>query len=132
MLRSFILLALLLVSPSFALAQRVQQQRPPIIDMHVHVGPSDSNAGKPTTPSASDLEDFKKLAAAMKKYNVVKAVVFGHLEYVHALIEAAPDRIIGSPMFPYPYAAPRFPDLANLRAEYRAGRLGAMGEILAQ
>jgi len=132
MLRFFILLTLLLIFPSFAPAQNIQQRRQPIIDMHIHVNPNDVNTGKPTSPSASDLDEFKKLAATMKKYNVVKAVVSGPLEYVHAMTEAAPDRIIGSPMFPYPYADPRLPDLTILRGEYLAGRLGAMGEILAQ
>ncbi|HUE82343.1 MAG TPA: amidohydrolase family protein [Pyrinomonadaceae bacterium] len=126
------IIVLFAMLPIGVAAQSAAKHKEPIIDMHLHVGPQDSNTGKPTSPKASDLAEFKKFAAAMKRRNVVKAVVFGPLEYVHSMIEAAPDRIIGSSMFPYPYADPRLPDLAILREEYRAGRLGAMGEILVQ
>jgi predicted TIM-barrel fold metal-dependent hydrolase len=65
----------------------------------------------------------------MERYNIIKAVTSGPLDNVRRWRAAAPDRIIGSPIFPY--FAPS-PELGVLRAEYLAGRLGALGELTAQ
>ena len=115
-----------------ALPNPVKSSDLPIIDMHAHVAPANVNTGMPRTPSATDEEAFNGLAAALVRRNVVRAVVSGPQEYVERMAAAAPGVVIAAPMFPFPLGKPEWPDVDRLRADYKAGRLGAMGEILAQ
>lgn len=96
------------------------QDRPPIIDMHVHT----------KTIFAPD-RNVQSLVAVMDEYHIVKAFLSGSLEEVYEWTAAAPDRFIASPMFPV-FGINGFPDIDSLRAEYLAGRLQGMGEITSQ
>ncbi len=116
--------------------QQVIQQRQPIIDVHAHAVPADFMSepgivlpwtGKPAI-ATTDEAVMQETLAAMRRYNIVKAVLSGPLEHVYKWIETDPERFIGAPMFPFwgPW-----PDLAQLREDYLSGRLGALGEITA-
>jgi len=114
----------------------VDDRRPPIIDMHLHAYLLDD--GKPAAvnpvtgqPSAAktsaELRDAS--LAALKRYNIVKAVTSGPPETVGRWREAAPDRII--PGAYVDWVNP-LPDLAGLRAEIQAGRVQVLGELVLQ
>lgn len=129
--------SLLLVSLA-ASAQTSAPSRPPIIDMHLHAFPADFWGGKAGPPNpvtgkpsaaATDEAILQASLTAMERYHIVKAVTSGPLGVVERWKSAAPNRIIGSPLFPH--LAPN-PDLARLKSDYLAGRLGALGEITAQ
>ncbi len=118
-----------------ALAQR-QSQRPdaPIIDMHLHAfgfdeygSPPPANEITGKSPTArTDKEAMEASLAALKRYNIVKAVASGPLEDVLRWREAAPDRIIGGAYF-----GPRnaLPEIDLLKKEFIAGRISVMGEL---
>lgn len=130
----------------------VWAQSPPerVIDMHVHAYPADwvrnvlgARAGpgdrlpdppNPITGKRSGAETDAQLRgtilAAMKRHHIVKAIASGPLNIVYQWKEAAPDVVIGSPLFPIPKLAP-YPGLDQLRADYSSGRLGALGEVTA-
>lgn len=114
--------------------RQANAQRPPIIDMHMHAHTADrfGKAGIPNPitgkPSAAVTDEaiLRATLAEMKRYNIVKAVAGSSMESSERWRAAAPDLFIrgaqidvGIPM----------PSVEQLRAEYRAGRLGAMGEI---
>jgi predicted TIM-barrel fold metal-dependent hydrolase len=118
-----------------ALAQRqVQRPKRPIIDMHLHAfgfdefgnppPPNEITGKRPT--ARTDKEAVEVSLAALKRYNITKAVASGPLEDVLRWREAAPDRIIGGA-----YAGPRnaLPEVGLLRKEFVAGRLAVMGEL---
>lgn len=127
------LILCLSVETNFA-QRRADRPAPPIIDMHLHAfgfdefgnpPPPNEITGKPPT-ARTDKEAMEAVLAAMKRYNIVKAVASGPLEDVLRWREAAPDRIIGGA-----YAGPRndLPEVSVLRKEFVAGRLGVMGEL---
>ncbi|HVF09438.1 MAG TPA: amidohydrolase family protein [Abditibacteriaceae bacterium] len=108
--------------------------RQPIIDMHVHAHTADrfgkASLPNPVTgkPSAAVTDDdiLKMTLAEMRRYNITKAVAGSFMESAERWRAAAADLFIkgaqidvGIPM----------PDIDQLRAEYRAGRLGAIGEV---
>ena len=110
--------------------------RPPIIDMHLHAYRLDDEkppAVNPVTgqPSAartsSELRDAS--LAALKRYNIVKAVASGPPETVGQWREAAPDRIMAGA---YVDEANPLPDLEKLRTEIQAGRVHVLGELVLQ
>jgi hypothetical protein len=103
-----------------------------IIDVHFHVGPDTMQTGLPTSPTPKNLEGYRAFASRLAQHNVVKVVACGPREYVLALAREAPERVVGSPFFPYPFDKENWPDVGQLRADYQAGRLGAMGEVVAQ
>lgn len=118
-----------------ALAQRqFQRPKPPIIDMHLHAfgfdefgnppPPNEITGKRPT--ARTDKEALEASLAALKRYNITKAVASGPLEAVLRWRDAAPDRIIGGA-----YAGPRnaLPEVSLLRNEVIAGRLAVMGEL---
>lgn len=127
---SFILLTIL---ASVAHAQRNEQNRPPIIDVHVHAYAKDERwahkAPNPRTgqPLTATSEQAHMLAsfAEMKKYNIVKAVVSNHYDALLRWKAAWPDRI----MISYGFDDPSEADLAFIRREHADGRLVAMGEL---
>ena len=128
------LVLLLCVSASQAFSQQSAPQRLPIIDMHVHATGWD-HSGNPPPPNPltgvvpkarTDKEFMDATLAELKRYNIVKAVAGGPREHVSRWLAADPGRIISGTMM-----APRFPlpDVSVLREDYRAGRLGVMGEL---
>jgi hypothetical protein len=130
----------------------VWAQSPPerVIDMHVHAYPADwvrnvlgARAGpgdrlpdppNPITGKRSGAETDAQLRStileAMKRHHIVKVIASGPLNIVYQWKEAAPDVVIGSPLFPIPKLAP-YPNPDQLRADYSSGRLGALGEVTA-
>lgn len=117
-------------------------QRPPVIDMHLHAhmpGPDHVPAGVPSIcrpdpcdgwgrASATAEETLDRTLAAMRKHNVVKAVLSGELTTVDAWMAKAPDRFLPSPFI----LEPGQPSADDLRPLYQAGRLAALGEIATQ
>ena len=132
---SFIMVVALCLD-SAAAKTGVNSRRPPIIDMHLHAYRLDDGkppAVNPVTgqPSAArtsaELRDAS--LAALKRYNIVKAVASGPPETVGQWREAAPDRIMAGA---YVDEANPLPDLARLRAEIQAGRVHVLGELVLQ
>mgnify|MGYP002629533112 CR=1 FL=1 len=119
-----------------------QQDRPPIIDVHMHAHHAPLNlpggAPAPCIPSpcqpqgratATPAESLQKTLEAMDRYNIVKGFLSSaDLDILQEWVTAAPDRFIASPFIERPGALA--PD--RLRAEYAAGRLNGMGEIGSQ
>jgi len=111
-----------------------QRPKPPIIDMHLHAfgfdeygsppPPNEITGKRPT--ARTDREALEASLAALKRYNITKAVASGPLEDVRRWRDAAPDRIIGGAYF-----GPRnaLPEVSLLRREFMAGRLAVMGEL---
>lgn len=126
----------LLVSLLFVAAEQAvsQQQRPPIIDVHIHafglVHMGDPPPPNPATGKfltfRTDKELMDATLAELKRYNVVKAVAGGPRENVARWIAADPARIIGGTMM-----GPRspLPEVNVLREDFRAGRLAVLGEL---
>ncbi len=125
--------------PHLASAQQ-QASRPPIIDVHLHalgVEALRSFGPNPIThaaPPASVEEHVRRTLAEMKKYNVVLGIVGGSTvcpdncgEEVARFLAAAPERVRGSAAFGRPGS-----NVDSLRAQYSAGKIVAMGEVLAQ
>ena len=117
------------------------QQRPPIIDMHMHIGaPLDLPAGAPAPclpqpcirkgkATANSAENLKKTLEAMDRYNIVKGFLSDlNLDQLHEWAEAAPGRFILSPFIHEPAKA----DPDYLRQELKAKRLSGIGEIGSQ
>ena len=136
------LLTLLLLIASPVLAQKKDQRRQPIIDMHMHAhpanrfgnpGPSNPVTGKPSV-AVTDETLLQAALAAMRRYNIVKAVACSHLHSVDRWRAAAPDRFIGGAQIDVGIP---IPDVNQLRARFQSGEndakhLGFMGEIGAQ
>jgi len=117
------------------------KQRPPIIDMHMHIGaPLELSAGAPAPclpqpcirkgqATASASENLKKTLEAMDRYNIVKGFLSDlDLNQLREWAEAAPGRFIISPFIVEP--AKVAPDV--LRPELKAKRLAGIGEIGSQ
>jgi predicted TIM-barrel fold metal-dependent hydrolase len=129
---------LALIVPSLLTLAQTEQSTPPlIIDMHMHAYAADrfGKAGIPNPvtgkPSAAVTNTalLDASLAAMKRYNIVKAVASGALDSVARWKTAAPDRFIGGAQIDVGIPAP---DLNRLRTELQNGGLGFMGEIGAQ
>jgi uncharacterized protein len=114
-------------------AQRNEQSRPPIIDVHVHAYDKDERwtlkvpnprSGQPMT-ATTEQAHMRATFAEMKKYNIVKAVVSNRYEVVLRWKAASPDQIIVS----YGFDDPSKVDVAFLRREHAAGRLSVLGEL---
>ncbi len=118
------------------------QERPPIIDMHLHADlpPHDIAPGAPAlcrpepcrgqggATSGPD-ETLQKTLEAMDRYNIVKGFVSGlDLDRLQKWVAADPDRFIAAPFI----LTPGQHDLRHLRQEYEAGRLEGLGEIATQ
>jgi predicted TIM-barrel fold metal-dependent hydrolase len=131
-----ILLGIILVSTG-ASAQQVPPARR-IIDVHLHAYTHDERLGsRITVPitgellvAARDAADHQAATfAAMKRLNVVKAVVSGgDRDAELRWKQVAPDQII----IGYNIGDPTKVDLALLRREHAAGRLQVIGEVGAQ
>jgi hypothetical protein len=135
------IITLLLLLCPFTFAQRAQQRRPPIIDMHLHAYGAEwfaKSNPNPVTGKASALKNGEEhmlaTLSAMRRYNIVR----GFVSNVHCSIDvlwrwrdAAADRIVATPYFEGTGGSP-LPDISVLRSAYARGWLGAMGEIGAQ
>jgi uncharacterized protein len=118
------------------------QERPPIIDMHLHADlpPHEVSAGAPALcrpepcvghggATSGHAETLQKTLAAMERYNIVKGFVSGRdLENVRKWVAADDGRFIAAPFI----LKPDQYDLRHLRREYEAGRLEGLGEIATQ
>jgi uncharacterized protein len=114
------------------------QQRPPIIDMHMHIGaPLDLPAGAPAPclpqpcdrkgkATANSSENLKRTLEAMDRYNIVKGFL-SHFDpkELQEWGKAAPGRFILSPFIDEPGK----PDVDELRQDLKAKRLAGIGEI---
>ncbi len=122
MYKRYLIVALLVLSMTPCLLGQapVSEERPPIIDMHMHAR---SSPGSP---------DFRLTVAAMDRYNIVLGFLSDaepmEPDEVFEWVEAFPGRFIASPSVDDPADV----DLARLRREYEAGRFGGMGEIGSQ
>jgi predicted TIM-barrel fold metal-dependent hydrolase len=129
---SFVAAALLIVPWSLAARDPL-----PIIDMHMHAhgaerfgpaAPPNPVTGK-SSAAVTDSALLEASLAAMKRYNIVKAVACSALDSVARWKEAAPDRFIGGAQIDVGLP---MPDLDSVRAGFQSGRLGVLGEIGAQ
>ena len=115
--RYWIVASLVLSMTPFLFGQApASEERPPIIDIHMHARLSTSSP------------DFHLIVAAMERYNIVLGFLSYSPDDVFEWVEALPGRFIASPMVGDPVDV----DLARLRREYEAGRFGGMGEIASQ
>lgn len=121
-----------------ALAQATTE-RPPVIDVHLHApgAPGDLR-------SAPMVASRRAMFAAMDSLSVRFAVVNGLPDAMADWYGAAKDRLVPALLFPceggrspnwgrpcFPNGA-NFPDTAWLRTEIKAGRIRALGEIVAE
>lgn len=141
-MKNVTLVAVFLIGAGHFSAPLLAQDRPPIIDMHLHADlpPYDVPAGtlalcRPEPcrgeglSTASHAETFEKTIEAMERNNIVKAFLSGvDLEIVREWTAAHPGRFIASPFI----VEIGRPDPGVLRREYAAGRLSGMGEIATQ
>jgi hypothetical protein len=129
------LVLLLGVSANQVFSQQLSApQRPPIIDMHIHATGWD-HGGNPPPPNPltgkvpaarTDKEFMDATLAELRRYNIVKAVAGGPREHVSRWLAADPGRIIGGTMVG---AHLDLPDTNVLREDFRAKRLGVIGEL---
>ena len=70
---------------------------------------------------------MRRTLEEMKKHNVVLGIVGGGAEEVDQFLSLAPGRILGSAAFGRPGL-----NVDSIRARYAAGKLAALGEVLAQ
>ena len=127
--------------PDLALAQQ-QPGRAPIIDVHLHAAGVEALrrfGPHPLTraaPPGSREEHVRRTLAEMRKHNVVLGIVSGSnipgchdncSEEVASFVAAAPEHVWGSAAFGRPGLS-----VDSLRARYLAGKVVAMGEVLAQ
>jgi uncharacterized protein len=133
-----IAMALAATVPLSAFAQTPQPR--PIIDMHLHTGPWT----RAPLDSLAITAYMRATLDSLNAYNVVYAIASGSYDVAVRWAAAAPGRILASAAYPceggmLPNGGPRcftsgrsIPDTTWLRAEHRAGRLGGIGELMAQ
>ena len=125
----------------YSQADHEVQERPPIIDMHMHTGlPHEVPAGTPALcrpePCKGDgqatvnpAELMEKTLEAMDRYNIVQGFLSGvGWSTVQKWAKEAPGRFIASPFILKAESS----DLERLKLEYESGRFSGMGEIGAQ
>lgn len=117
--------------------QRVEPSSAPaptaIIDMHMHAMASDprweAQVGNPVTGqrmvATNEAAHRAATFAAMKRVNIVKAMVSGDYQAVLRWKQAAPAQVIVG----YSFDDPEKVDLDFLRAEHAGGRLEVLGEV---
>ena len=123
--------------PCLISAQNAIDKKLPIIDMHMHSYPVEYNGesdipnpvtGRPSG-AASDEELMQATLTEMRRYNIVKAVASGPLEFVYRWKSEEPERIIGGAYFD---EITSLPAVEELRQQFMAGRLEVLGELVAQ
>jgi predicted TIM-barrel fold metal-dependent hydrolase len=109
----------------------------PIIDMHLHSWPAgymgesaipNPVTGKPSS-STSDETIMEATLAEMYRYNITLAVTSGPLEVLNCWKSKDPERILGGVHFD---EVTTLPDVEQLREQFIEGRLGVLGELVAQ
>ncbi len=124
--------------------QAYSSELPPIIDMHMHafnkmirtpdgtprpvVHYPDKSIIKGTALVTRDEDILRLTLEAMKKYNIVLAVVSYKLTDVYKWKDAAPQSFLAGQSFRDPTTI----DITALRKEFTDGKLDIMGEIAAQ
>ena len=135
-MRSLVILAHLLLIhgwlPDPAFTQQ-QARSGPVIDVHLHALGLDAlqrqgpNPVTSAAPVGSVEENVRRTLEEMKKHNVVLGIVGGGAKEVDQFLSLAPGRILGSAAFGRPGLS-----VDSLRAGYAAGKIAALGEVLAQ
>lgn len=117
-------------------SQQSTADRAPIIDMHLHAYPVEPGVSLDffwlldgMVPPTSTEQLMQATLAEMERYNIVKGWAAGPVEIVAKWKAAAPDLILGAPIF---MAVETFPSVQVLRSAYEAGRLDGLGELVAQ
>jgi len=126
------------------LSQTYSSELPPIIDMHMHafnkmirtpdgtplpvVHYPDKSIIKGTALVTRDEDILRLTLEAMKKYNIVLAVVSSKLTDVYKWKDAAPQSFLAGQSFRDPTTI----DITALRKEFTDGKLDIMGEIATQ
>ena len=132
-----IILTLFALMSSFLLIAQDQDAKTPIIDMHMHSYPAvymgELDIPNPVTGRPSGVTSDEELMQAtlleMRRFNIVKAVTSGPMEVVYRWKSEEPKRIIGGVYFD---EVTSLPDLEQLRKQFITGRLGVLGELVAQ
>jgi predicted TIM-barrel fold metal-dependent hydrolase len=134
----FLLILLGLVGiPCLIFAQMDTIKKLPIIDMHMHAFPLEYNGyagipnpvtGKPSG-TTSDEELMRATLMEMHRYNIVKAVMSGPLEFLFRWKAEEPKIIIGGVHLD---EVTSLPDLEQLRKLFIEKRLGVLGELAIQ
>jgi predicted TIM-barrel fold metal-dependent hydrolase len=117
--------------------QTATNKKLPIIDMHMHSYPveymGESNLPNPVTGRPSGVASDKELMLAtlseMRRYNIVKAVTSGPSDVVNLWRTEEPERLIGGVYFD---ELTSLPEVEQLRQQFISGRLGVLGELVAQ
>jgi predicted TIM-barrel fold metal-dependent hydrolase len=118
------------------------QQRPPIIDMHMHAWLRNITnvpvpcmgfpcVSRPPTYNGRE-EVFRGTLAEMDRHNIVLGFLSGTPESVDQWMRMAPGRFLPTPWVPFELGSSRLPDIESLRRDYRSGRFRGMGEITTQ
>jgi uncharacterized protein len=126
-----------LFSLLFSFLSIAQDGKLPIIDMHMHAYPAGymggSNIPNPLTGRLSGVTSDEELMQAtlseMRRYNIVKAVTSGPLNIVYRWKTEKPNRFIGGVYFD---EVTSLPDVEQLRELFIEGRIGVLGELVAQ
>jgi len=130
-----------LLALSQGAAAQTGREPAPIIDMHVHAYETDErwkfHVPNPATGmpllETTEADHMRATFAALKRYNIVKAVVNndsgGNLAVARRWQAAWPERVIVGAGFD---SASNAPDLAALRAAVQRHEVGVLGEIGAQ
>ncbi len=118
------------------------QDRPPIIDMHLHADlpPLEVSPGSPAIcrpepcsgqgqATANHTETMEMTLEIMDRHNIVKAFLSGiDPAIVQQWVDAAPGRFIAAPFI----FKPGHPDTESLRRSYEDDQYSGMGEIATQ
>lgn len=119
------------------------QDRAPVIDVHLHIGPGIEGSQYYTPREGETLDEAKlrTLREDMDAHNVVLGIAGGPPASVKRYREAMPGRLIGSVVFPCTDGVDpnlircfedggNWPDLHDLERWAEEGRIGALGELL--
>lgn len=127
----------LVIIPCLVFTQTDTIKKLPIIDMHTHAFPLDYN-GEPDIPNpvtgkpsgaTSDEELMRATLMEMRRYNIVKAVMSGPLEFLLRWQAEEPNIIIGGVHLD---EVTSLPDIKQLRKLFIEERLGVLGELAIQ
>lgn len=135
--------ALLLLGVSVSwlgFAAAADQERPPIIDVHLHAYDPNEYAPAPN-PVTGELPGsetaqghMRETLARMDEHNIVLGFVSGGVETVGEWQKFAPGRFVGGAELRRPGVdgSGRPLSLKDLRSSFASGRIGLLGEVLAQ
>jgi len=136
-MKAVCILAASVVLPLVAVGQTLPNRRLPIIDIHLHAEKLNSYIAnqadnrwwpKDLKRPSSDEELMQQSLAALRRYNIVRAVTSEELPNVEQWKKAAPDRII--PALLCACVTPE--EQASVRQWAREGRIKVLGEIVWQ